>query len=103
MEDFVQAAKVGELAPGEMKLVEAEDEMILLINVDGDLYAISDTCTHQECSLSEGELEGDMLECSCHGSQFIVRTGAVESGPALEPVPTYAVRIDGDNVLIGPM
>ena len=102
MEGFVEAAKVGELAPGAMKLVEVADERVVLINVDGNLYAISDVCTHSECPLSEGSLEGNVLECDCHGSQFNVMTGEVEAGPAIEPVPTYAVTIDGDNVLVGP-
>ena len=102
MEGFVEAAKVGELSAGEMKLVEVADERVVLINVDGNLYAISDTCTHAECPLSEGSLEGNVLECDCHGSQFNVMTGEVESGPAIEPVPTYAVNIEGDTVLIGP-
>lgn len=101
MKGFVQAAKVGELTPGKMMLVEAGDERIVLINVDGEFYAISDTCTHRQCPLSEGSLEGDVLECSCHGSQFNVRTGAVEGPPARNPVPTYAVRIEGDTVLVG--
>ena len=83
---------VGELPPGEMKLVEVGDERKVLINVDGDLYAISDVCTHRECPLSEGSLEGAVLECGCHGSQFNVGTGAVEQGPARNPVPTYALK-----------
>lgn len=102
MDKFVEAARVGELAPGDMKLVEVGEERLVLFNVDGSFYAISDTCTHAECPLSEGYLEGDMLECSCHGSQFNVRTGAVQGGPALEPVSTYAVRIEGNRVLVGP-
>ena len=102
MEGFVQAAKVGELAPGDMKLVQTDDESIALVNVDGNYYAIGDLCTHMECSRSDGDLEGDMVECPCHGSQFNVQTGAVADGPAMDPVPTYAVRIEGEDILIGP-
>ena len=100
---FVESAKVEELAPGEMKLVEVGEERFVLFNIDGEFYAISDVCTHRQCSLSEGSLDGDVLECLCHGSQFNVRTGAVENPPARTPVPSYSVRIEGDAVCIGPV
>ncbi len=99
---FTEVAKVGEILIGAMKLVQVEYEMIIVANVEGNLYAFSDTCTHAECALSEGSLSGDLVECGCHGSQFNVKTGAVESGPAIEPVPTYAVRVEGGRVLVGP-
>ena len=102
MAEFVQAAKAGELAPGEMKLVEAGDRAIVLLNVDGGFYALDNECTHAGCDLADGELEGNTLECPCHGSRFNVMTGAVENPPAVEPVPTYPVRIEGDDVLVGP-
>ena len=100
MVGFVQAAKVGELAPGEMKLVEAETRAVVLINVDGELYAIDNECTHAACDLAYGRLDGESLECDCHGSRFNVRTGAVENPPAIDDVPTYAIRIEGDDVLV---
>ena len=102
MAEFVQAAKIGELAPGELKLVEAGDRAIVLLNVEGVLYAVDNECTHTGCDLADGELEGHSLECMCHGSVFNVVTGAVENPPAEEPLPTYAVRIEGDNVMVGP-
>ena len=100
MDGFVQAAKVGELAPGAMKLVEAETKAIVLINVDGELYAIDNECTHAACDLAYGRLDGDVLECDCHGSMFNVKTGTVVNPPALDDIPTYAVRVEGDNVLV---
>ena len=96
----VEAAKLGEIGEGEMKAVEAGDRTVLLLNVGGDIYSIDDECTHQGCSLSEGSLEGDVLECSCHGSMFNVKTGKVENGPADEPVPTYPVEVDGETVYV---
>lgn len=102
MEGFVQAAKVGELAPGQMKLVKLGNEALVLINVQGELYAINNECTHAACDLVDGSLDGDALECICHGSRFNVKTGAVENPPAMDPVSTYSVRIEGDDVLIGP-
>ena len=103
MESFVQAAKVGELALGEMKLVDAGSQSLLLINVEGQLYAINNECTHAACDLADGDLEGDVIECGCHGSRFNVKSGEVENPPAFDPVQTYTVRIEGDNVLLGPI
>lgn len=103
MEGFVEVAKVGEVPLGGLKQVALGNQWVVLANVDGQIYAISDVCTHAECWLSEGGmLEGDVVECSCHGSQFNVKTGAVESGPATEPVPTYTVRVEEGRVLVGP-
>ena len=101
-EGRVEAAKVSELSEGEMKAVEVGDRTVVVLTVDGDVYAIDDECTHQACPLSEGSLEGDVLECSCHGSMFNVRTGEVVEGPADEPVQTYNVEVEQDTVYINP-
>lgn len=101
MEGFVLAAEKGELAPGQMKLVNTEGSAVLLLNVGGELYAIDNECPHAACDLAAGTLDGDALECHCHGSRFNVKTGAVENPPALESVATYVVRIEGDHVFIG--
>ena len=100
MGERIEVAKVGELASGDMTLVEANGEMIVLLNVGGDLYAINDECTHASCSLSDGSLEDDTIECPCHGSQFNVKTGDVQVGPAYEPAPTYPVQVEGDTVYV---
>ncbi len=65
---------------------------------DGSFAAFDDTCTHEECSLSGGDLEGDRVVCFCHGSEFDVRTGAVLQGPADEPVRVYETRIAGGEL-----
>lgn len=98
MASRVEVATVGELSDGEMKTVDVGDRTIVVLNVDGDLFAIDDECTHTGCSLSEGDLDGEELSCLCHGSVFNVRTGAVLQGPAEEPVPTYPLHIDGETV-----
>ena len=69
---------------------------------DGDLHAISDTCSHQAVSLSEGEVVGCEIECWLHGSAFDLRTGRPSSLPAVHPVPVYALEVDGDDVLVDP-
>ena len=100
MDNRVEAGKVDELGDGEMKVVEAGDRTVLLLNADGELYAIDDECAHQACPLSEGYLKGAVLECSCHGSMYNVKTGEVVQGPAQEGVPTYPVQIDGATVYV---
>ncbi len=66
------------------------------------VYAIGDTCTHGEISLSEGFVEGQTLECWAHGSQFSLTTGAPLNLPAYEPVPVFAVEVRDGDVLIDP-
>ena len=74
----------------------------VVLDAEGEVHAIGDTCTHGAISLSEGFVEGDTLECWAHGSAFSLRTGIPQNLPAYEPVPVYAVTIDGDDVLIDP-
>ena len=74
----------------------------IVLDGEGEIHAIGDTCTHGDISLSEGFVEGDTLECWAHGSAFSLRTGVPQNLPAFEPVPVYVVEIDGDDVLIDP-
>lgn len=69
------------------------DTPIAVFNVDGELYAIDDTCTHQDASLADGWLEGCLVECPLHASCFDVRTGAVSGPPAKRDVRTYQVTV----------
>ncbi|GAA1694219.1 non-heme iron oxygenase ferredoxin subunit [Microbacterium sediminicola] len=69
---------------------------------EGEVHAIGDTCTHGDISLAEGFVEGETLECWAHGSAFSLLTGKPLNLPAYEPVPVFAVTIDGDDVLIDP-
>ena len=91
-------AKVGDLAPGEMMYVEVGDDPVVLINLNGDFYALSDICTHQDASLSDGEIVGDEIECPLHGGAFDIRTGQPAAFPVVVPVETYRVRVAGDTV-----
>ena len=91
-------AKVDDLAPGEMMYVEVGEDPVVLINLNGDFFALSDICTHQEASLSDGEIIGDEIECPLHGGAFEIRTGQPASFPVVVPVETYAVRVVGETV-----
>ncbi len=100
MSDFVKIAEVGELSPGEKKLVEVEGLAIALFNVDGEYYAIDDVCTHDGGPLAEGELDGEEIECPRHGARFNVKTGEALCMPAFESVETYEVVVEGSDVKI---
>ena len=100
MEGRIQVAQVEDLEPGSMTMVEVDGKPVLLANVDGEIHAISDICTHEECNLSEGYLDGEEVECPCHSSFFNLKTGDVTGGPAIEPVETYSVQIEEGAVFI---
>ena len=97
---FVPVGKADSVHSGETKLFEPAGQRVTVANVGGTLYAFDDTCTHQGCSLSEGDLDGTTLQCICHGSQFDVTTGAVVRGPAREPVETHRVRVVGEELQV---
>ena len=99
---FVKVAQVGDLAPGEMMAVDVGQERILLANVDGNVHAIEDICSHAYASLSEGDLNGEEVECPLHGSAFNLLTGEAMSPPADESVKVYQLRIEGPDILLGP-
>ncbi|GAB5079223.1 non-heme iron oxygenase ferredoxin subunit [Arthrobacter sp. AD-310] len=66
----------------------------------GEIHAIGDTCSHADISLSEGDIEGCAIECWGHGSQFDLRSGQPLQLPAYDPVPVFAVELDGDDVYV---
>ena len=73
---------------------------VLLCNVDGEIYAIEDVCTHDGGELDQGELEDCRIMCPRHGAYFDVKTGQALTLPAILPVPTYEVRIEGDDIFV---
>jgi 3-phenylpropionate/trans-cinnamate dioxygenase ferredoxin subunit len=98
---FVTVAKVGEIPEGGVKVVRLDDQPVAVFNIDGSYYAIDDLCTHDGGPLAEGRLEGDVIECPRHGAKFNVKTGDVLCLPATAPIPTYEVRIEGDEIKVG--
>jgi 3-phenylpropionate/trans-cinnamate dioxygenase ferredoxin subunit len=100
------ACLVTDMEPGTAMLAElteasGQDVAVAVVRTDdGDFYAIGDECSHGQVSLSEGEVQGCLIECWAHGSRFDVRTGEPQEFPAITPVPTYPVRIDGERVLV---
>ena len=96
MGEFVKVAGVGDVPPGQGRLVAVGGRCLALFNAAGTFYAVDDTCTHAEASLSEGYLAGTEVECPLHGSQFDLRDGTPKCPPAGQPVRTHRVHvIDG--------
>lgn len=100
MADFVSVAKTSDLEPGKCMRVIVSGRKIALYNVDGEIYATDDTCSHAEASLSEGCLRGDEIECPRHGARFNVRTGQALSLPAWAPVETFEVKVEGGEIFV---
>lgn len=95
-----KVANTDEIPAGKMKRVELDGHPLLIANVDGNYYAVDDTCTHEDASLSTGALKGDLIKCPLHGSRFNVRTGTVLEEPAEENLKTYTVVIDDSTISI---
>jgi 3-phenylpropionate/trans-cinnamate dioxygenase ferredoxin subunit len=94
---------LSDLKVNEAKRVVVQGKPIaLVLDGNGEVHAIGDTCTHGDISLSEGFVEDDTLECWAHGSQFSLLTGKPLSLPAYEPVPVYLVQLTDGNIFIDP-
>jgi len=100
MSEFVRVAAAGDVPAGEMLIVEVAGEEIVLANVDGQIYAFGNECTHRGGPLGEGLLEGDEVECPFHQGRFNVKTGEAVQEPPTEPVATYQVRVDGSDIMV---
>lgn len=99
MRDFVKVATKDEIPQGEGKVVEVDGERVALFNVEGEFYAIDNTCVHQGGPLGEGYLEEKVVTCPWHGWQYDVTSGVSPLNPAAR-VAAYSVRVDGDDVLV---
>ena len=102
--DFHPVADVTDVAEGELVSVKsANGEPVCLVRHKGEILAVSDCCTHSEFPISDGSLRADgSVECTWHGALFDCRTGDVLKGPAEDPLPVYAVKVEGGKVLVGP-
>ncbi len=94
MTEIVELATADQVPLGTVKRFEVNDFAIAIVHTDEGFFAIEDRCSHADVALSEGELEGCLIECWLHGSAFDVRTGAPQSLPAITPVATFPVSVD---------
>ena len=104
---FVKVAETSEIPAGKMKMVKVEEKEILVVNVDGNYYAIANKCTHRGGDLSKGSLNGNIITCPVHGARFDVTTGKNISGPKIllfksktEDEPSFEVKIKGKDVML---
>lgn len=100
MAEWVKVGTSGEVADGEVNNYSVGERQISVANVDGDLHAFDDLCTHQQCSLTEGDLDGPIIECPCHGSRFDITTGEAITGPANDPLDIFEVREQDDELQV---
>jgi 3-phenylpropionate/trans-cinnamate dioxygenase ferredoxin component len=96
---MIEICPLEALAHGEGRRIETDPPIAVFRTDDGEVFAIDDTCTHQDASLADGWLDGDAIECPLHASCFNLRTGAVDAPPAKLPVRTHQVVIDADGMI----
>ena len=96
----VKACKLSDLPAEGAIRVELDGRPLCVARSGGEVFAVDDTCTHADVSLSEGDVEDGTVECWLHGSRFDLRTGQPTGLPAIKPVRTYPVTVEGDDVLV---
>jgi len=97
---FTRACAFTDLEDGKPYAVTVDDVEVALVRSGDDVFAIRDECSHAKIALSEGDVDGCLIECWLHGSSFDLRSGQPTSLPAFEPVPVYPVRTDHGDVLV---
>ena len=95
--DFVSVCLLNEVDAGKAKHFQIEGVPVAVVRTDEGVFAIKDQCSHADVPLSEGEVEGCMIECWLHGSQFDLRTGEPLTLPATSKVPVYQTRVIGEG------
>jgi nitrite reductase/ring-hydroxylating ferredoxin subunit len=97
---FLSLCKAAEVAEGKAIKVEKEGLTLAVFNIDGEYFVTDDTCTHGPGSLSEGPIDGEVVECDFHNGAFNIKTGAVVAAPCMIPLKTYKARLQGDEIEI---
>lgn len=100
MSDWTTVVAVDDLPPGQHMSVEVEGAVMVVINLDGEFYAIEDICTHDGSDISSGCVVDGSIECPRHGARFDIRTGEVTAPPAYEPVDVFPVRVQDGVVQV---
>jgi len=98
---FVKVGRTADVPAGGAEVFVVEDRQIAVYRLPDGYYAIDDICTHDGGPLAEGEVEGDQVICPRHGARFSIKTGDALTFPAITPVVTYPVRVEGEDLLVG--
>lgn len=99
--EYYQVICLDDLIPGERIFIDVDDMAVVIFNIAGDVYAIEDSCTHDDGPLGEGEIEGFEIICPRHGARFDVRDGRALTLPAIEPTRYFPVRVVDNQIEIG--
>ncbi len=91
------SVRLGDLRENQPRRISVDGVQVAVVRTGGQVYAVSDVCSHAEVSLSEGEVAGCQIECWLHGSRFDLRTGEPSGPPAFESIATYPVQIEGQG------
>ncbi len=100
MGSWVRACSADEVSPGSLKSVDVTGLQLMIVNLDGELFALERVCTHETADLTLGFLMGDVVTCPLHLSRFDIKTGEALSAPATVPLKTYKVKTDGSDIFI---
>jgi len=100
MSEFVRVAAVDDIPVGSFKSYEIDFDRVLIVHAEDGLYALADECSHDSGAISEGSLSGYEVVCPRHGAKFDIRTGAVTAPPAIVPIDTYELKIEGNDILV---
>lgn len=97
---WMKAFPLADLPEGEMKQFVGGSEPVLICNVDGEIHAVQDTCSHDTWSLAEGYMEDGIVECSLHFAKFCVRTGAVKALPACVGLKVFPAKVENGDIYV---
>ena len=102
--DFIRVGALAEVPEGELRSYELPAGRVAIAHLENDLFALGDGCTHEGCSLAEGQIDdsADTVVCPCHGSAFDLRNGEPVEGPAQDALPVFAVRVVDGWIEVGP-
>jgi len=100
LSSYVKVCQTSDVPDGSMHPVDVDDLKLMIVNVQGKLYALGRICTHETADLSTGFLIGSEVTCPLHLSRFDVRTGGVQNPPATQPLPVYELKVEGEGVYV---
>ena len=103
MKQVTKVAQLSSFDPGEMIAVEVNVERVLVANVDRNIHAVSETCTHAQGQLSLGYLDDQYVECPIHSGIFNVFDGSFDNPPTTEGLRVYQTRVEGDDIFGTPI
>ena len=100
MGEFVKVAKTSDIPAGTAKSFIVENEVVAIFNLNNNFYALKDQCSHMDLPLSDGILEDGVIICAYHGAEFDIKTGDVLCPPAYEPVESFEVKVEDDQIYV---